>query len=103
MDDQKSRPNAGLIAMMSVLFLLLTLFVGLTPRTGEDFAVLVPADMPAATGAAIVHRSGGSFLNAAWQGRILIARSDDPRFMSKLYANGALFVFSPRVVAGCRG
>jgi hypothetical protein len=103
MADRTTRINALQIAVIACLFLTVSLGVCTLPRKGDDVAVLVPFNKNPAFAAAIVLKSGGTFRDAAWQGHVLIVRSDDPHFTSKLYANGALLVFNPRVIAGCRG
>ena len=85
-------------------FLILSLGVCLAPRNGHDVAVLVAplSDSHSQRTAAIVSKADGRFVDAAWSGRIVIARSDSPDFVSRLYAGGAFLVFNPNILAGCQ-
>jgi hypothetical protein len=84
------------------LFLLMGLMVYASPRSGGSVAVIASPFAKNLTSAAIVVRAGGAFEDSALHGQIIIARSDNPRFISALYASGAFFVFNPRLLAGCR-
>ncbi|MDC7683154.1 hypothetical protein PQU92_07685 [Asticcacaulis sp. BYS171W] len=96
------RPNACAVAGGFGLCLLLLIANGLAPRPGKSVAVLtLPLSSVAETGL-VVARAGGQFEDAALSGRIIVARSDDPHFIDRLYTQGAVLVFNPGILAGCR-
>jgi hypothetical protein len=65
--------------------------------SGRALAVIGPAS----AGIAAVTAAGGQLLRA---GRlIVVARSDDPDFVRRLYAAGALLVLDAEDAGGCSG
>jgi len=65
--------------------------------SGRPTAVFVPGG----EGARVVVAAGGSLLRA--DGFLVIARSDDPGFVRRLYAEGALLVLDAEDAGGCSG
>ena len=97
-----NHPNIGLVMSGFALGLVLLTANGLAPRNGETVAVLASPFAPPQTTSRLVAISGGTFEDVALAGRIMLTRSDDPGFVRRLYANGAVLVFNPRFLAGCR-
>jgi len=64
---------------------------------GRPTAVFVPGG----DGARVVAAAGGSLLRA--DALVAIARSDDPGFVKRLYAEGALLVLDAEDAGGCSG
>ena len=62
---------------------------------GRSVAVIAPS------GASAIAAAGGMLLDAS--GPILITRSDDPDFVRRLYAAGALLVLDVEDAGGCTG
>ena len=60
---------------------------------GRSVAVIAPAEVVAAAGGVLLKASGP----------ILITRSDDPDFVQRLYAAGALLVLDVEDAGGCSG
>lgn len=96
------RLSLGRVAGGFLLGLVLLMANGLVPRNGETVAVLASPFAPPQTSSRLVAISGGAFEDVALAGRIVLTRSDDPGFIRTLYANGAVLVFNPRFLAGCR-
>jgi hypothetical protein len=71
------------------------------PSDASEVAVVAPpwADEPQV--AAIVAQSGGSIIAKAGLGNVIIARSDDPDFVSTLYRAGAWLVLDAVRLRGC--
>lgn len=88
------------VSGVAVFCLLLTWLVYLSPRQDEPVAV-VSAPWQHRSAAEIVARAGGYLVSSSYSGALIIARSDDPAFSRNLSAQGALFVFNPRLLAGC--
>lgn len=95
-------PNIGVVAGGFALGLVLLTVNALMPREGETVGVLAwPFTSQQAT-SHLVAQSGGAFEDVALSGRIVLAHSYEPGFIRRLYANGAVLVFNPRFLAGCR-
>lgn len=96
--------SAGSAILIGIAFLVLSLSVYLSPRDGQSMAVIAwpQAEHPGAAASLIVARAGGSFEQAYFAGRIVVARSANRGFANQLYSSGALLVFNPRILAGCR-
>ncbi|OYW80348.1 MAG: hypothetical protein B7Z26_06615 [Asticcacaulis sp. 32-58-5] len=90
------------VAAAFMLFLVMGLLVYASPRSDRSVAVIASPFIKDLSAAAVVVRAGGVFEDSAVRGRVIIAQSDNPRFISALYASGAFFVFNPRLLAGCR-
>jgi len=86
---------------ITILFLGLIFAVYLSPQPGQTVAV-VALPMNGVSASRVVARAGGDFQDMAFSGRILLARSSSPQFITRLYANGAVLVFNPRILTGCR-
>lgn len=100
--ESPDRANIRVVAGGFALGLLLLMANALTPRDGETVAIVASPFTSLQASSRLVARSGGAFEDVALSGRILLARSSDAGFIRRLYANGALLVFNPRFVAGCR-
>lgn len=94
--------NKPVVAGCFALCLLGLSVTALAPRQGESVAVLTSPFAAANTSSLVVARSGGLFEDLALSGHIMLARSSDPNFIDRLYDNGALLVFNPRILAACR-
>lgn len=70
------------------------------PR-GETVAVLA-SSLRDPTGAyELVALAGGAIVGTSALPGLVLARSDDPAFVRRLYAAGALLVLDPHVTGGC--
>ncbi|ODT22479.1 MAG: hypothetical protein ABS35_14770 [Kaistia sp. SCN 65-12] len=67
----------------------------------KEVAVVAPPWADAADVAGIVARSGGSIVATAGLSNIIIARSDEPGFVSTLYQAGAWLVLDAVKLRGC--
>lgn len=90
---------AGLILLVSVL----AIFIGsMTADAGAtEVAVVAPFWADAAETAEIVARSGGSIVAGAGVANVMIARSDNPEFISTLYEAGAWLVLDAVKLRSC--
>jgi hypothetical protein len=75
-----------------VLILLAMPFVG---PSGRMVAVVGSRDAALAS----VRRAGGALV--AMRGKVVLARSNDPKFVRRLYAAGAPLVLEGRLAEGC--
>lgn len=74
----------------------------LTADAGSaEVAVVAPPWANAADAAGIVARSGGSIVAGAGTANVIIARSDSPDFISRLYHSGAWLVLDAVKLRGC--
>ncbi|WEK49428.1 MAG: hypothetical protein P0Y66_17070 [Candidatus Kaistia colombiensis] len=90
---------AGLLLVVSVVAIFLST---LTADAGsQDVAVVAPPWADAADAAAIVARSGGSIVAGAGMANVIIAHSDNPDFISRLYHSGAWLVLDAIKLRGC--
>ncbi|WP_018181185.1 hypothetical protein [Kaistia granuli] len=86
-----------------MLVSVFAIFVGsMTADAGtKEVAVLAPVWASAAETAEIVARSGGSIVAGAGVANVIIARSDNPDFVSTLYSAGAWLVLDAVKLRGC--
>jgi hypothetical protein len=70
------------------------------PQTGP---VAVFASPWSAGAAGIVANAGGSLLASSVFPWVIVAKSDEPGFVQRLYDAGAILVTDPRLALGCRG
>ncbi|GJD52242.1 hypothetical protein OPKNFCMD_5005 [Methylobacterium crusticola] len=80
--------------------LALPLLVPLSPRAGTVAVVGAPWGGSAGT-VAIIARAGGAILRPGGLGNVVVARSDLPDFVARLYAAGAWLVLDPAGAGGC--
>ena len=73
----------------------------LSPVEGEPVAVLFPPGFDADTALLRVAAAGGLPIRMGGLATMIIARSDDARFVDALYREGALLVVSAAGAAGC--
>lgn len=97
--SQKITPLTALSTV--ACFLLLSFGVYLTPRDGQTVAVLA-SSYDKTSAAEIIAQADGLIEDSAFGGRIILARAQTPQFIRRLYAHGAVLVFNPRVLAGCK-
>lgn len=72
----------------------------LWPEAGDSVAIIAWPGTSATRALEVVAESGGAILDTAWNGRIVLARSDAAGFARNLYASGAALVL--RIdAAGC--
>jgi hypothetical protein len=89
----------GLLLVFSVVAIFLASMVADAHST--EVAVVAPPWADAADVATIVARSGGSIVASAGLPNIIIARSDDPEFVSTLYHAGAWLVLDAVKLRSC--
>jgi len=75
--------------------------VGTLPRVGEEVVVFARPWSAQTSAYEIVAGSGGDLVAGTNLGWAVIARSEDARFISRLYLNGALFVSNTSLAAFC--
>lgn len=99
--SRMSRAERIFVGLFGLLAAIAVFVVGTLPRAGEEVVVFARpwSAQPSAYG--IVAGSGGDLVSATNIGWAVIARSDDARFISKLYLNGALFVSNMSLAALC--
>ena len=85
---------AGAAAVLAAWLVFSAAFAFVVPP-GRSVAVIAPS------GASAIAAAGGMLLDAS--GPILITRSDDPDFVRRLYAAGALLVLDVEDAGGCTG
>lgn len=74
----------------------------LRPSAGDgDLAVIAPPWYDRNDTAALVLAVGGRIIRSAAAPNMIVARSDDPRFVGALYGAGAWLVIDPRGLRGC--
>ncbi len=83
-----------------VLVLLCPLLVLAAPRS-ESVAVVGGPSRTLHEMASIVAGAGGDILRASGAGNVIIARSNEPGFVLRLYAGGAWLVLDPIVATLC--
>lgn len=90
---------AGLLLLVSVV----AIFVGsMTADAGtKEVAVVAPVWSNASETAEIVALSGGSIVASGGLANVIIARSDNPDFISALYRSGAWLVLDAVKLRGC--
>lgn len=91
-------PAAGLLVLGLVGILAATLAP--TGRGGR-YAVVAPPGFTLAQKVTLVQRAQGLIADMRADQHIVIAHSDDPQFVSKLYDAGAWLVIDPLRVHGC--
>lgn len=97
-DHRAGQVSRRAIALV-LLAPLLILAIGLWPRAGRAMAVVVSPFGEPAKAAEVVARAGGVLVAASSFDNLVIARSNEPDFVTKLYADGAWLVFD--APAGC--
>jgi hypothetical protein len=94
--------NWSTVSFFTLAVVVTLLLCEIMPRPAGTVAILSTGPANGALAMEIVARSGGTFEEISSVAHIVLARSDDPDFVSRLYANGALLVFNPGMLAGCR-
>lgn len=90
---------AGLLLVASAIAIFVST---LTADAGSaEVAVVAPPWADAADAAGIVARSGGSIVAGAGMANVIIAHSDSPDFISRLYHSGAWLVLDAVKLRGC--
>ncbi len=90
---------AGLLLVFSVVAIFVASMAA--DAQSKEVAVVAPPWAGAAEVAGIVARSGGSLVATAGLPNIIIARSDDPGFVSTLYQAGAWLVLDAVKLRSC--
>ena len=88
-----------LIPAFFLLALAAPVAARIAPIGDAPVAILAPALDGGATAARVVAAAGGTLVEVARGGMMVIARSDAPGFVRRLYAAGALLVVTAEVGA----
>lgn len=81
--------------------LLVCMMLGFAfPTPGSEVAV-VTSPFTKKNSAHLVIATNGQLVNVSNWSFISVAKSEDPKFISRLYAGGALFVFNAHLVSDC--
>lgn len=78
---------------------LVPLAATLAPRAGEPVVVVAP--FAAASAIGVMARADGRLLAASRLDALVIADSENPEFIDRLYKAGAWLVISGRLLTGC--
>jgi hypothetical protein len=86
---------------MALAFLapVLIILIGLWPKSGRAMAVVVSPFGEPSTAMQVVVKAGGMLVAGSPFENLVFARSTEPDFVKKLYADGAWLVFD--APAGC--
>lgn len=76
-------------------------FIGLTPRAGDAVAVVAAPWQPESTVMKIVAAADGRYVRNGFADWIVVASSDDPQFVERLYSAGAWVVADPAAAGAC--
>lgn len=78
---------------------LVPLAATMAPREGEPVVILAPFTSAGAIG--VMARADGRLLAASRLEALVIADSENPDFVARLYKAGAWLVISGRLLSGC--
>lgn len=88
------------ITLLSIAALAVPIALTALPR-GATVAVVGHPFTDVATLQQVIIDAGGSFVREHLSAGVLVARSDDPRFVARLYDAGAFLVLNPVEFTGC--
>jgi hypothetical protein len=91
------RRIAGAVALVACGWLAVVIALTFGSAPGKSMAVIGP---PSQT-LAVIAKANGRILSAS--DYVTIARSDEPGFVARLYAAGALLVLDAEQAGGCSG
>lgn len=97
---ERTRLHRVLGVLGSAVALITPLALLAVPRS-DTVALVGRAGADTSEGVRIVAEAGGSVLNVGGRPDIVIARSDSPGFVGRLYGAGARLVLDGRLAGGC--
>lgn len=96
-DEVKLRRIAGAVALVACGWLAVVVALTFGSAPGKSMAIIGPQ----AQALAAVIEANGRILSS--NEYVTIARSDEPDFVARLYASGALLVLDAEQAGGCSG
>ena len=91
----------GLFSAFCLAVLTGILWIGLSPRTGAQVAVVVPPWQPASRVMEVIAAADGRYVRSGVSDWIVVASSSHSDFVSRLYSAGAWLVTDPAAAGGC--
>jgi hypothetical protein len=89
------------IVVLNTLLVAGAMTVAAAAPKSETVLVLTRPGWSAEATASVVVSAGGRFVNATGRDWAAVVRSDDPDFVSRLYAAGAMLVLDGQALSGC--
>ena len=75
--------------------------IGISPRSGDQVAVMVAPWQPSSAAMEVVAAAGGRFVRSGFADWVVVASSSRPDFASRLYSAGAWIVADPTAAGAC--
>lgn len=91
--------SLGIPLAIAATVSLVPLAATLAPRAGEPVVVVAPFAVAGAVG--VMARADGRLLAASRLDALVVADSENPDFVARLYKAGAWLVISGRLLTGC--
>jgi hypothetical protein len=94
--------DAGLILALAVVGPALAIRIGLQPRDPlSGVAVVFPPWTTEESAIARATSAGASLVRLGGFSSVVVVRPDDPAYIERVFADGALLVLDPKVLAAC--